>query len=60
MGAPDVLQHLHAAGLHLALSDGKIIVTPRAKLTDDLARQSKTTATSCCRRSHRPGAVVIR
>ena len=41
MGAPDVLQHLHAAGLHLALSDGKIIVTPRAKLTDDLRQTIK-------------------
>ena len=41
MGAPDVLQHLNAAGLHLALSDGKIIVTPRAKLTDDLRQSIK-------------------
>ena len=41
MGAPDVLQHLHAAGLHLALIDGRIIVTPRAKITADLRQSIK-------------------
>ena len=41
MGAPDVLQHLHAAGLHLALIDGKIIVQPRSKLTDNLRQSIK-------------------
>ena len=41
MGAPEVLQHLQAAGLHLALSEGKIIVTPRAKLTDELRTSIK-------------------
>ena len=41
MGTPDLLEHLHAAGLHLALSDDKIIVTPRAKLTDELRQQIK-------------------
>ena len=41
MGAPDVLQHLHAAGLHLAVIDGKIIVQPRSKITDDLRQSIK-------------------
>jgi hypothetical protein len=41
MGAPDVLQHLHAAGLNLTLLDGKIIVQPRSKLTDDLRQSIK-------------------
>ena len=41
MGAHDLLDHLHAAGLHLALSDDKIVVTPRAKLTDDLRQAIK-------------------
>ena len=41
MGAPDVLQHLRAAGLHLAVSGDKIIVTPRSVLTDDLRQTIK-------------------
>ena len=41
MGAPDVLQHLQDAGLHLAVIDGKIIVTPRSKITDDLRQSIK-------------------
>ncbi len=41
MGAVDVLQHLHAAGLHLALSGDKIMVTPSGKLTDDLRKTIK-------------------
>ena len=49
MGAADLLDHLHAAGLHLALSDDKIVVTPRAKLTDDLRQTIK---------AHRAGLVL--
>ena len=41
MGAADVLQHLHAAGLHLALSGDKIMVTPSVALTDDLRKTIK-------------------
>ena len=41
MGAADVLQHLHAAGLRLALSGDKIMVTPSVKLTDDLRQAIK-------------------
>ena len=36
MGAPDLLQQLRDAGLTLEASDGKLIVTPRDRLTDAL------------------------
>ena len=41
MGTAGVLQHLHAAGLHLVLSGDKIMVTPSARLTDDLRQTIK-------------------
>lgn len=41
MGAPNLLEHLRAAGLHLAMVDAKIVVTPRAMLTDELRKTIK-------------------
>lgn len=41
MGAPDLLENLRAAGLRVALSDDKIVVSPRDKLTDHLRRTIK-------------------
>ena len=41
MRSADLLDHLQAAGLRVSLSADKVIVTPRAKLTDDLRRTIK-------------------
>ena len=44
MGAPDLLQHLDAAGLTLASDGERLTVTPRGRLTDEMRqaiRESK-------------------
>ncbi len=44
MGAPDLLEHLYAAGLTLAIDGERLTVTPRGRLTDEMRqaiRESK-------------------